>query len=264
MARPATSSRPPGDGTEAAAEPSDASDWVVDGSGESFTITNLEGRQLSVVGDGALVTVAAGSAGANGVFSFREASGCATYPEVEVNATGGPSTGSPSYGEVSGLLEGHMHGMAFEFLGGRAHCGRAWHRFGAPYALRRLRRPRAERVRRGRSRTSSTATRPAATTPSAGRRSTTGRTQVADPRAVVLQVDRTGVARRPAHLREPLRREPRPLRALPAQAEQLRRDGQRRLQASASTSCRTTSTPRAAAPARAGSGSSTTPSRRAR
>ena len=28
-----------------------------------------------------------------------------------------------------------MHGMAFEFLGGKAHCGRPWHRFGAPFAL---------------------------------------------------------------------------------------------------------------------------------
>ena len=28
-----------------------------------------------------------------------------------------------------------MHMMAFEFLGGRAHCGRPWHRFGAEYAL---------------------------------------------------------------------------------------------------------------------------------
>ena len=124
-----------GAATEAAGEPSDASDWTVDGSAGSFTITNQEGRQLSVAADGALVTVAAGSAGANGVFDFREASGCATYPEVEVNATGAPTTGSPIYGEVSGMLEGHMHGMAFEFLGGRAHCGRPWHPYGAPYAL---------------------------------------------------------------------------------------------------------------------------------
>ena len=29
-----------------------------------------------------------------------------------------------------------MHHMAFEFLGGDAHCGRPWHRFGAPFALR--------------------------------------------------------------------------------------------------------------------------------
>jgi microsomal dipeptidase-like Zn-dependent dipeptidase len=125
-----------GDLTQAAAEPSDSSDWAVDESAGAFTITNgFEGRQLAVAGDGALVTVAAGTAGDAGRFAFREASGCATYPEVEVNATGGPSTGSPIYGEVSGLLEGHMHGMAFEFLGGRAHCGKPWHRFGAPYAL---------------------------------------------------------------------------------------------------------------------------------
>ena len=29
-----------------------------------------------------------------------------------------------------------MHGMAYEFLGGQAHCGKPFHRFGAPYALR--------------------------------------------------------------------------------------------------------------------------------
>jgi microsomal dipeptidase-like Zn-dependent dipeptidase len=125
-----------GGAVEAAPEPSDASDWVVDQSGEAFTITNLEGRQLSVDANGALIATDAGAAGANGLFTFRETSGCATYPEVEVNAIGDPSTGSPRYGEVSGFMEGHMHGMAFEFLGGRAHCGMPWHRFGAPYALR--------------------------------------------------------------------------------------------------------------------------------
>jgi hypothetical protein len=26
-----------------------------------------------------------------------------------------------------------MYMMAFEFLGGSAHCGRPWHRYGAPY-----------------------------------------------------------------------------------------------------------------------------------
>ena len=125
-----------GAATEAADVPSDASDWTVERSADAFTITNQEGRQLSVAADGALVTVAAGSAGANGVFDFQEASGCTSYPEVEVNATGGPTTGSPLYGEVTGLLEGHLHGMAFEFLGGRAHCGQPWHKYGAPFALR--------------------------------------------------------------------------------------------------------------------------------
>ena len=28
-----------------------------------------------------------------------------------------------------------MHMMAFEFLGGRVHCGRPWHPYGVAYAL---------------------------------------------------------------------------------------------------------------------------------
>src|SRR5687768_11136753 len=49
-----------GAATEAAAEPSDASDWTVDGSVGAFTVTNsFEGSQLAVTADGALVTVAA-------------------------------------------------------------------------------------------------------------------------------------------------------------------------------------------------------------
>ena len=39
------------------------------------------------------------------------------------------------FGEVRGTIDGHMHMMAFEFLGGNAHCGRPWHPYGAPYAL---------------------------------------------------------------------------------------------------------------------------------
>ena len=33
------------------------------------------------------------------------------------------------------LIDGHMHMMAFEFIGGRIHCGRPWHPYGSPYAL---------------------------------------------------------------------------------------------------------------------------------
>jgi hypothetical protein len=62
------------------------------------------------------------------------AEGCAEYPEVEVNATGEPSKSAP-YDNVRGVIDGHMHWMAFEFLGGMAHCGRPWHKYGAPFAL---------------------------------------------------------------------------------------------------------------------------------
>ena len=69
-------------------------------------------------------------------FTFVPAEGCATYPEISLNATGEPNKGKPRYGEVEGTVDGHMHMMAFEFLGGHAHCGEPWHKFGAPYALK--------------------------------------------------------------------------------------------------------------------------------
>ena len=52
-----------------------------------------------------------------------------------------PATRTPgvtSYQEVRGYVDAHTHGMAFEFLGGDVHCGRPWHKYGAPYALARL------------------------------------------------------------------------------------------------------------------------------
>jgi microsomal dipeptidase-like Zn-dependent dipeptidase len=125
-----------GSAVTAAAQPSNASDWTVNEDGGAFEITNgFVGRQLAVDGDGRLTAVSAGTAGAAGRFAFDATGGCANYPEVEVNASGPVGKGSPRYGEVSGLVEGHMHGMAFEFLGGDAHCGEPWHRFGAPFAL---------------------------------------------------------------------------------------------------------------------------------
>ena len=38
--------------------------------------------------------------------------------------------------EVRGYLDGHTHGMAFEFLGGDVHCGRPWHPYGVAAALK--------------------------------------------------------------------------------------------------------------------------------
>jgi microsomal dipeptidase-like Zn-dependent dipeptidase len=123
-------------GVAPAAKPSNDSDWTVDQDGAAFTIVNgFKGRQLSVGAGGTLVSRPAGSAGAAGRFTFVPADGCAAYPEVQVNVEGTPSTGSTAFGETRGMVEGHMHMMAFEFLGGGAHCGRPWHRFGAPYAL---------------------------------------------------------------------------------------------------------------------------------
>ena len=120
-----------GSGVAVAADPSNATDLTVDknGPGGSFTIVNgFNDQQLAVAGNGSLTNGTAAG------FNFVETTGCATYPEITTNVEGAPSKGFPRYGETQGMLEAHMHHMAFRFLGG-AHCGRPWHRFGVAYAL---------------------------------------------------------------------------------------------------------------------------------
>ena len=140
--------------------------------------------------------------------------------------------------------------MAFEFLGGAAHCGR-------PVASLRRRRTR-----------SSTAPTTSRTAPARRSRtcSTSSPARTHDPvgwptfkdwphhkslthEQLLLQVARAGLDGRAARVREPARGQRGALRALSAQAQQLQRDGQRAAPgAGASASCRTTSTPRTAGP----------------
>ncbi len=63
------------------------------------------------------------------------ATGCAVYPEGQVDATGTPFAGASPEAQVSGTIDAHTHVTAFEFLGGDFHCGRPWDEFGIPYAL---------------------------------------------------------------------------------------------------------------------------------
>ena len=69
--------------------------------------------------------------------SFRptRATGCPAYPESQIDISGRPHAGVTPFQEVRGYVDGHTHGMAFEFLGGDVHCGKPWDRYGAPYAL---------------------------------------------------------------------------------------------------------------------------------
>ena len=66
----------------------------------------------------------------------RRAQGCAKFPEVEVNVTGTPFKGSSPTARVRGFLDDHIHLGAFEFLGGRFHCGRPWSPYGVTVALK--------------------------------------------------------------------------------------------------------------------------------
>ncbi len=117
----------------AAAEPSDLADWTVDQTGPgSFTFVLEETGQALTVSGGGLVLVPAAEATP---FALALADDCLAYPEIEVNVNGPLLGGETSHQEVRGYIDAHLHMMAFEFLGGRARCGRPWHRFGAPYAL---------------------------------------------------------------------------------------------------------------------------------
>ena len=125
-----------GGGPKRAATPSPAADLTVADAGDgAFTLTSQEERRLTVGDGGALALTGSGDAAAPTRFTFEPADGCAVFPEAETNATGTPSVGSTSYTETRGFLDAHMHLMGFEFLGGKAHCGRPWHPYGITFAL---------------------------------------------------------------------------------------------------------------------------------
>ena len=102
------------------AAPSDATIWSARQRKHGYSFTNA-GKPLVVRG--------------KHTFRLKRTRGCAAYPEAGVNVSGRPHAGVTSYQEVRGYIDAHTHGMAFEFLGGDAHCGKPWDRFGAPYAL---------------------------------------------------------------------------------------------------------------------------------
>jgi hypothetical protein len=119
-----------GDTVEKATTPSAAADWVVDGANGSFTFSPHSAPDQALAADGTLV-----SKGSAGEFRFVKATGCADFPEAALDVTGKPSKGKTPYGEVKGLLDGHMHWMTYEYLGGNFHCGEPWDRYGITYAL---------------------------------------------------------------------------------------------------------------------------------
>jgi len=96
--------------------------------GRGFVLRN-GGRGLAVRG-GVL------QLGSPSRFTLRRATGCSSYPEAQVDVDGRPHAGVSTFQEVRGYADAHTHHMAFEFLGGQAHCGRPWHPYGVVYALR--------------------------------------------------------------------------------------------------------------------------------
>ena len=123
-----------GESVIAAEEPSDLADWAIDEAGDdTFSITLPETEQALAVSDDGTLVPAASDGGTS--FGFELVEGCASFPEVEINVDGPVMGGQTGFQEVRGFLDAHLHMMAFEFLGGRARCGRPWHRFGVVHAL---------------------------------------------------------------------------------------------------------------------------------
>ena len=117
-----------GQGVRTDDKASPAADWRVDDAGSAFKIVLPSANKVLAPGEGGkLVLADAAGAGDDALFTFVRAEGCPGFPEVETSATGTPGTGATSYGETRGYIDAHMHMMAFEFLGGRAHCARPWH-----------------------------------------------------------------------------------------------------------------------------------------
>src|SRR5205085_1620917 len=56
-------------------------------------------------------------------------------PQNTTNLTGTPLKGSSPTARVRGFLDAHTHIGAYEFLGGRFHCGRPWSPYGVTVAL---------------------------------------------------------------------------------------------------------------------------------
>lgn len=123
-----------GQSVVAAAAPSPLSDWEVDGYEDgAFTFALPETGQSLIVGDDGFLDMSESGAGTS--FLLELASGCSEYPEIEVNVDGPVVGGETAIQEARGYIDTHLHMMAFEFLGGRARCGRPWHPYGVAYAL---------------------------------------------------------------------------------------------------------------------------------
>ena len=124
---------------EVAADPeaSEMADWTIRKSGRGEFELSLRATDQVLVARqwGALELVPKDSAATGRAFSFVPAERCARFPEIKVNVSGPATRGTSSFAEVRGFLDAHLHMMAFEFLGGRARCGRPWHPYGVAHAL---------------------------------------------------------------------------------------------------------------------------------
>ncbi len=100
----------------------------------TLTLDVASGRALGIVGGTATLVGATDPAARLSLRSVDE-TGCAEWPEVDVNVEGPILAGETPWDETRGTIDGHLHLMAFEFLGGELRCGRPWHPYGVTEAM---------------------------------------------------------------------------------------------------------------------------------
>ena len=71
----------------------------------------------------------------DGRYSFIRTGVCARFPEASAGAKGPAFKGATRLGEVSGTLDAHGHLTAYEFIGGKFHCGKPFSPLGIQDAL---------------------------------------------------------------------------------------------------------------------------------
>ncbi len=148
----------PSDGVAVAQAPSEDAEWRLVAAGRKKDAKNPKGQTyvLSLPARDATLAVRKGQltlvddpkagtplrlrhvADDNPKDADANGTACATWPEIDTNAVGTPQpvTGGPN-APVKGFFEAHVHGMAYEFLGGELRCGSPWHKYGVEFALGR-------------------------------------------------------------------------------------------------------------------------------
>ena len=108
-------------------------DWILSDGGAALELRNVStGQNLSVSWFGRLTQ----NQLPNVRWNFEPAEGCATFPELKVNVESSQFAYPGHNTEVKGFVDAHVHITAYEFLGGRFHCGRPWSPYGVKHALK--------------------------------------------------------------------------------------------------------------------------------
>lgn len=122
-------------GVTPTARPGPPADWKLAVGVAGLRLTNVStGLNLSV----GLSNQLTQNTIPNARWSFQPATGCSTFPEinVDIDSAPAPPSSAEAEAEARGMVDAHVHLTAFEFLGGRFHCGRPWSPYGAPEALK--------------------------------------------------------------------------------------------------------------------------------